>query len=78
MGMDDFVQEVRGLVEELVARGQLEKGSTQYAIAQQLIDQGRSSLSPAQEAVLDNEVVPLLTALHEEYERNRILMLNPE
>jgi hypothetical protein len=78
MGMDDFVQEVRGLIEELVARGQLDKGSTQYAITQQLIAKGRNSLSAAQEAVFDNEVAPLLMALHDEYEQNRIPMPNPE
>ena len=78
MGMEDFVQEVRDLIEELVARGQLERGSTQYGIAQQLIDKGRNSLSAAQEAVFDNEVAPLLRALHDEYERERILPSNPE
>jgi len=76
--MDDFVQEIRGLIDELVDRGQLHEGSPQYAITQQLIDRGRDSLSAAQLAVFDNEVAPLLRALHDEYERNRLLAPDAE
>lgn len=78
MGVEDFDQELHDDIEELVARGVIERGSKPYGIAQQAIDRGYNSLSEPQRYVFDSVIVPARKELYEEREANRIKLSNPD
>lgn len=60
-GLDDIDWDLLALIDDLVDSGDLEKGSKEYGIAQQVVHQGYESLSPKQRYVYDKHVAPLLT-----------------
>jgi len=77
MGHNDHIDfELNDDIEELVDSLVLEVGTKEYGVAQQVIHQGHSSLTPKQQVVWDKGVFPLLKQLYEKRERehNQYLM----
>ncbi len=65
-----FDADLHHAIDDLVARGDLGVDSEGYAIAQRLIHLGYDSLSAAQWAVYDEQVVPSLNQRQFELERS--------
>jgi hypothetical protein len=55
-----FDELLQGEIEDLVAEGELEKGTPAHGIAQRVIHMGYDSLSPKQRWVYDTIVIPAL------------------
>jgi hypothetical protein len=74
----DFDEQLHGDIEDLVAEGLIDPESDGYGIAQQMITNGRTSLSDAQRFVFDRDVAPALEKLYRLREINRIRQSNPD
>jgi hypothetical protein len=79
MGRNDHIDfELHDQIEDLVDEGIIEKGSTPYGVAQQVINEGYKSLSPKQRWVYDTVIGPALAERGEELEMIRIINSNPD
>ena len=65
-GLDDIDWDLLALIDDLVGTGDLEEGTKEYGIAQQVVDQGYESLSSKQRYIYDKHVAPLLQERGEE------------
>ena len=65
-GLDDIDWDLLELIDDLVGSGDLEEGTKEYGIAQQVVHQGYESLSPKQRYVFDKNVARLLKERAEE------------
>jgi hypothetical protein len=78
MSVNDYDEELHTIACELEDRLELEKGTPEYGITQQVICQGYGSLTEKQRYIYDTKVAPLIKILLEEWEMNRIMNSNPD
>ena len=60
MSVNDYDEQLYDAIEDLLAEGELEKGTPAYGIAQQVIHNGYESLTPKQRTLYDAVVIPAL------------------
>jgi hypothetical protein len=79
MGHNDHIDfDLYEAIQDLLDEGSIEEASPAYGVAQQVIHNGEDSLSPKQQALYRNAVVPALTKRGEELRFLHISLSNPE
>ncbi len=66
MSVNDYDADLYDAIENLLAEGELEKGTPAYGIAQRVIHTGYNSLKPKQRTLYDAVVIPALRRRGEE------------
>ena len=73
MSVNDYDVDLYEAIEDLVAEGELEKGTPAYGIAQQVIHNSYESLTPKQRTLYDAVVTPALQRRGEELRAIQIM-----
>lgn len=77
-GIDDIDWDLLAQIDDLIDSGDLEEGTKEYGIAQQVVHQGYESLSPKQRYVYDKLLAPLLTERADEQYWQQRAMSGPQ
>lgn len=73
MSVNDYDEQLYDAIEDLVAEGELEKGTPAYGVAQQVIHNGYDSLTPKQRTLYDAVVIPALKRRGEELRLTQLM-----